>query len=71
MEIMGEYEKSFEDHTLRSKLQTLASELLPFFLAHNADADACDLAVEVEILPQLTALVDARNYERITLYLSS
>lgn len=68
---MGEYEEAFENYSLRLKLQALASELLPFFLAHNADADACDLAVEVEILSQLTSLVDARNYQRIALYLTS
>lgn len=68
---MREFEKNTDNLSLRSQLQALATGLIPFFLAHNAEADACDLAMEVEILSILSSMVDHKNYERITLYLTS
>lgn len=44
-------------------------ELVPFFLKHNAEADACDLLIEIEALDKLAALVDKVTYKRVCLYI--
>ena len=52
-------------------LQRLAVEILPFFIQHNAEADAVDLSLELDILdPFLFDLMNFENYKRVTLYLS-
>jgi 26S proteasome regulatory subunit N1 len=53
-----------------SIIRVLAVECLPFFLQHNAEPDAADLALELELLDDLGALIDRDNYERVALYLS-
>lgn len=50
-------------------LVSQALELVPFFLKHNAEADACDLLIELELLSKLPALVDKNNYQRVCLYI--
>lgn len=71
MEIMKEYQVRIEENESILDIHRLSREIIPFFLSHNAEADACDLAIEVEMLPSLIDFVDERNYSRITLYLSS
>jgi 26S proteasome regulatory subunit N1 len=65
--------KGMEDaDTLNADLISLCKVILPFHLAHNAEAEAVDLLVEVQQLPLLLeeeAKVDANNYRRICLYL--
>lgn len=46
-----------------------ALELVPFFLKHNAEADACDLLVELELLNKLPEFVDTNTYKRVCLYI--
>lgn len=54
-----------------SVLQKLAVEILPFFIKHNAEADAMDLALELDLFdPYLYDMIDKDNYPRLTLYLS-
>ena len=47
----------------------LALEIVPFFLKHNAEADACDLLLELEIIPKLADHVDKDTYQRVGLYI--
>lgn len=54
-----------------SDIKRLSLELVPFFLSHNAEADACDLLMETEQLESIIGLVDKSNYSRISLYLAS
>lgn len=51
-------------------LISIATEIVPFFISHNAEADACDLLMELEIIPDILPHVDTSNYQRVTLYLS-
>ena len=37
----------------------------------NAEADACDLLMEMEMVDKLVSYVDENNYERVCLYLVS
>lgn len=50
-------------------LMPIVDEIVPFCLSHNAEADACDLLLEIEKLDRLTQHVDANTYRRVCLYL--
>jgi len=38
-------------------------------MSHNAEADACDLLLEIESLDELVQYVDKNTYERVCLYI--
>jgi 26S proteasome regulatory subunit N1 len=48
---------------------TLALEIVPFFLKHNAEADAVDLLLELEAIDKLPQHVDENTYARVCLYM--
>jgi 26S proteasome regulatory subunit N1 len=50
-------------------VMALAYELVPFFMSHNAEADACDLLIELESLDKLPDLTDKVSYPRVCLYI--
>ena len=52
-------------------LLDLAREMIPFFIKHHAEADACDLALELELLEDVAKGVDESNLDRVCLYLTS
>ncbi|KAJ3014739.1 UNVERIFIED_CONTAM: proteasome regulatory particle base subunit [Siphonaria sp. JEL0065] len=54
-----------------SDLLALALEIVPFCLKHNAEADACDLLLELESLDKLPQFVDKDTYARVCLYIVS
>lgn len=60
-----------EDEADVDDLLTLVEDMVPFQMQHNAEAEAVDLLMEVQQLKRLveTPIVDARNYERVCLYL--
>eukprot|EP00051_Salpingoeca_urceolata_P026738 m.478399 g.478399 ORF g.478399 m.478399 type:complete len:897 (-) comp21140_c0_seq1:156-2846(-) len=69
-----------EEHKLRTDAEPpqpiddlikLAEEIVPFTMAHNAEADACDLLMEIDRMDMLEAHVDSKAYERVCLYLLS
>nr|XP_023027493.1 26S proteasome non-ATPase regulatory subunit 2-like [Leptinotarsa decemlineata] len=72
-EIAGEWaETDFMVNTeIRDKLILLAKQILPYNMAHNAEAEACDLLMEIERLDLLEQYVDENNYQRCCLYLTS
>jgi hypothetical protein len=50
----------------------MVDEIVPFNIAHNAEAEAVDLLIEVQRLKKILDLnegVDEKNYRRICLYL--
>ncbi|KAG1370554.1 hypothetical protein G6F61_011936 [Rhizopus arrhizus] len=70
-EIMQEYQARLESDQSTKELIDLALEIVPFFLKHNAEADAVDLLLEVESIDQLVQFVDKNTYERVCLYMVS
>jgi 26S proteasome regulatory subunit N1 len=66
-------ETSGEKRTLPSKetLLSLAMDVLPFFLKHNAEADAVDLLLELEAIEKIVDHVDGDTYKRVCLYMVS
>ncbi|KAG1614959.1 hypothetical protein G6F46_006561 [Rhizopus delemar] len=70
-EIMQEYQARLENEQATEDLCSLALEIVPFFLKHNAEADAVDLLLEIESIDQLVRFVDKNTYERVCLYMVS
>jgi 26S proteasome regulatory subunit N1 len=66
---MGEFNSLVETESPTTKVIQLALEIVPFFLKHNAEADACDLLLELEIIHKLVDFVDKETYERVCLYI--
>ena len=53
------------------ELLALMEQIVPFCMSHNAEADPCDLLMEMEMVDKLVSYVDENNYERVCLYLVS
>lgn len=72
-EIAGEWDQITGDdaEAIRKKLVDLAREIVPYNMAHNAEAEACDLLMEIERLDLLEQYVDESAYPRVCLYLTS
>ncbi|XP_015516239.1 26S proteasome non-ATPase regulatory subunit 2 [Neodiprion pinetum] len=72
-EIAGEWDQVTGDdaEVIRKKLVDLAREIVPYNMAHNAEAEACDLLMEIERLDLLDQYVDESAYPRVCLYLTS
>ena len=47
----------------------LALDIVPFFLSHNAEADAVDLLSEIEKIEKIIPMIDINNYSRVCLYM--
>lgn len=67
-DMTGEGENEGE---LKEKLVQLARQIVPYNMAHNAEAEACDLLMEIERLDLLEQYVDENIYQRVCLYLTS
>ncbi len=52
-------------------LVELARTLVPYFLSHNAEADAVDLLSELERIHEIEQYVDENTYQRVCLYMVS
>lgn len=66
-DMTGEAENEGE---LKEKLILLARQIVPYNMAHNAEAEACDLLMEIERLDLLEQYVDENIYTRVCLYLT-
>lgn len=71
LEIGTEYARKASDDQSVKDLVDLALSLVPFFLKHNAEADAADLLFEVESIPKIADFVDENTYARVCLYMVS
>ncbi|KAA0194384.1 hypothetical protein HAZT_HAZT001318, partial [Hyalella azteca] len=73
-EIAAEWETLMEeDVAKKNELIAEAKLIVPYHMQHNAEAEACDLLMEMEQLQMLTEgdVVDKEAYERVCLYLTS
>lgn len=59
------------DDALIEQLIQLSLRIVPFFLKHNAEADAVDLLLEIESIDKLPQFVDESTYKRVGLYMVS
>lgn len=70
-EVVQEYNASVEEGSARDTLVTMAKLIVPSQMKHHAEAEACDLLMEVEQLDTLEQYVDESAYGRVCLYLVS
>ncbi|EGW32486.1 uncharacterized protein SPAPADRAFT_138317 [Spathaspora passalidarum NRRL Y-27907] len=68
-EAYQEYLGSADDEV--EKLVKLSLQIVPFFLKHNAEADAVDLLLEIESIDKLPQFVDDNTFARVCLYMVS
>ncbi|KAI9675932.1 MAG: proteasome regulatory particle base subunit [Trizodia sp. TS-e1964] len=71
LELGQEYQKRLTDEKTYQDLIDLALSLVPFFLKHNAEADAVDLLSELEIINRIPKFLDENTYQRVCLYMVS
>ncbi|KAI5948877.1 RPN1 [Candida theae] len=72
LEIGESYQENLGvDEDLVSRLTQLALKIVPYFLQHNAEADAVDLLSEIESIDKLPQFVDDNTYARACLYVTS
>lgn len=69
LEIGQEYQKRVEKEENTDDLTDLAQQICPYFLRHNAEADAVDLLAEVEVIENIVPIVDENTYARVCLYM--
>jgi 26S proteasome regulatory subunit N1 len=53
----------------KEELLDLVKEIVAFYMKHNAEADACDLLMEIEHINLLIDYVEKETYGRVCLYL--
>ncbi|KAI9596099.1 26S proteasome regulatory complex, non-ATPase subcomplex, Rpn1 subunit [Syncephalis fuscata] len=70
-EIGLEYTERSKEDELTDDLLDLAMVIVPYFLKHNAEADAVDLLLELEAIDKLPPFVDKETYTRVCLYIVS
>ncbi|KAI9721914.1 MAG: proteasome regulatory particle base subunit [Candelaria pacifica] len=71
LEIGQEYQKRVTDERPYQDLVDLAISLVPFFLSHNAEADAVDILSELEMIEEIPKFLDEDTYARVCLYMVS
>lgn len=71
LEIGQDYQKRMLDDEDQQELIDLARSLVPYFLSHNAEADAVDLLSELEMISEMPKYVDENTYPRVCLYMVS
>lgn len=71
LEIGEEREKRLDEEKEVDDLTQLALSLVPFFLSHNAEADAVDILSELEMIDEIKNQLDENTYPRVCLYMVS
>uniref|UniRef100_A0A915J7H7 26S proteasome non-ATPase regulatory subunit 2 n=1 Tax=Romanomermis culicivorax TaxID=13658 RepID=A0A915J7H7_ROMCU len=54
-----------------SPLLSIVEEIVPYYMQHNAESEACDLLMEIERLDLLIKYTDAESQQRVCLYMMS
>lgn len=69
LEIGQEYQNRLTDEREVGDLTELALSLVPYFLTHNAEADAVDLLSEMEMIEEIPQFLDENTFPRVCLYM--
>ncbi|KAF2180021.1 26S proteasome regulatory complex, non-ATPase subcomplex, Rpn1 subunit [Zopfia rhizophila CBS 207.26] len=71
LEIGKEFQTRLNDDKSTDDITDLALTLVPFFLKHNAEADAVDILSELEMIDAIEQYLDENTYSRVCLYMVS
>eukprot|EP00281_Chroomonas_sp_CCMP1168_P026072 CAMPEP_0206230098 /NCGR_PEP_ID=MMETSP0047_2-20121206/10060_1 /ASSEMBLY_ACC=CAM_ASM_000192 /TAXON_ID=195065 /ORGANISM="Chroomonas mesostigmatica_cf, Strain CCMP1168" /LENGTH=915 /DNA_ID=CAMNT_0053653463 /DNA_START=69 /DNA_END=2816 /DNA_ORIENTATION=- len=73
--LSGEIGQEWEARTAAGKgtddLKALVEEIVPFNMKNNGEPDACDLLMEVDMLPSILEHATETNFSRLCLYLTN
>jgi len=69
LELGQEYQNRLTDEREVGDLTELALTLVPYFLSHNAEADAVDLLSELEMIEEIPRFLDENTFSRVCLYM--
>jgi 26S proteasome regulatory subunit N1 len=69
LEIGQEFQTRLNDDKSTDDLTDLAIALVPYFLKHNAEADAVDILSELEMIEQIVEYLDENTFSRVCLYM--
>lgn len=69
LEIGQDHQKRLNEGKDVKELIDLANTIVPFFLKHNAEADAVDLLSELEMIERIPDFLDENSYQRVCLYM--
>ena len=71
LEIGQDYQRRMTDDEDAQDLIKLSDTLVPYFLSHNAEADAVDILSELERIQEIQQYLDENTYSRVCLYMVS
>ncbi|KAF4310898.1 Proteasome/cyclosome regulatory subunit [Botryosphaeria dothidea] len=71
LEIGQEFQDRLNDDKPADELVDLGLNLVPFFLKHNAEADAVDILSELEMIESIGQYLDENTFSRVALYMVS
>ncbi|ETN42202.1 uncharacterized protein HMPREF1541_04143 [Cyphellophora europaea CBS 101466] len=71
LEIGQEYQNRLTEEKDVQDLSELALSLVPYYIKHNAEADAVDLLSELEMIEELPKFLDENTYSRTCLYMTT
>ena len=71
LEIGQDYQRRMTDDEDAQDLIKLSETLVPYFLSHNAEADAVDILSELERIQEIQQYLDENTYPRVCLYMVS
>lgn len=71
LEIGQDYQRRMTDEEDPQDLIDLAHSLVPYFLSHNAEADAVDILSELERIQEIPQYLNENTYPRACLYMLS
>ncbi len=71
LEIGQDYQRRMTDDEDAQDLIKLSDVLVPYFLSHNAEADAVDILSELERIQEIQQYLDDNTYPRVCLYMVS
>lgn len=71
LEIGQEHQQRLDEDKDTDDITQMARTLVPFFLSHNAEADAVDILSELEMIESIKDHVDENTYGRVCLYMAS
>ena len=69
LEIGQEYQNRLNDDKEYQDLMGLADVIVPYFVQHNAEADAVDILSELEMIEKISQYLDENTFERVCLYM--
>lgn len=71
LQIGQEYQARLDKDEDTDELTNITNELVPFFLQHNAEADAVDILSELEMIEDIPKYLNEHTYARVALYMVS